>query len=56
MMGETGCGKTFLIRKLSELKNNGDSTKMRILNIHAGTDDQDIIDFIENTQSHLLKS
>ena len=47
MMGETGCGKTFLIRKLSELKNNGNSKKMRILNIHAGTDDQDIINFIE---------
>jgi len=47
MMGETGCGKTFLIRKLSELKNNGDSNRMRILNIHAGTDNQDIINFIE---------
>ena len=32
MMGETGCGKTSLIRKLSELINNGES-KMKILNI-----------------------
>jgi len=47
MMGETGCGKTSLIRKLSELKNNGNADKMKILNIHAGTTDQDIIDFIE---------
>ena len=47
MMGETGCGKTSLIRKLSELKNNGDSSKMRILNVHAGTDDKDIVNFIE---------
>ena len=47
MMGETGCGKTSLIRKLSELINNGEQ-KMAILNIHAGTNNQDIIDFIEN--------
>ncbi len=46
MMGETGCGKTSLIRKLSELKNDGNGDKMKILNIHAGTNDKDIIDFI----------
>ena len=46
MMGETGCGKTSLIRKLSELKNNGNADKMKILNIHAGTNDNDIIKFI----------
>ena len=46
MMGETGCGKTSLIRKLSELKNNGNPKKMRIKNIHAGTNDTDIINFI----------
>ena len=48
MMGETGCGKTSLIRKLSELKNDGNGDKMKILNIHAGTTDKDIIDFITN--------
>ena len=48
MMGETGCGKTSLIRKLSELKNDGEENKMKILNIHAGTNDNDIINFIEN--------
>ena len=47
-MGETGCGKTSLIRKLSEMKNNGESNKMKILNIHAGTNENDIIDFINN--------
>jgi len=47
MMGETGCGKTALIKKLAELKNNGKSDSMKILNIHAGTTDKDIIDFIE---------
>ena len=45
MMGETGCGKTSLIRKLSELMNNGES-KMKILNIHAGIRDQEIVDFL----------
>ena len=47
MMGETGCGKTSLIRKLSEMKNNGDKTKMKILNMHAGTNDNDIITFMK---------
>ena len=46
MMGETGCGKTSLIRKLSEMKNEGDKEKMKILNIHAGTNDEDIINFL----------
>ena len=46
MMGETGCGKTSLIRKLSEMKNNGNADKMKILNIHAGTNDNDIIKFL----------
>ena len=47
MMGETGCGKTALIKKLSQFINFGEE-KMLILNIHAGTDNKDIIDFIEN--------
>ena len=46
MMGETGCGKTYLIRKLSEVLNNGSSKRMKILNIHAGINDKDIEDFI----------
>ena len=46
MMGETGCGKTALIRKLSELTNGGEDDNMKIFNIHAGTSDQDLIDFI----------
>ena len=46
MMGETGCGKTSLIRKLSELMNNGDCNLV-IDNIHAGHTNEDIINFIE---------
>ena len=47
MMGETGCGKTSLIRKLSEFINNGSTDKMKIMNIHAGVNDNDIIKFLE---------
>ena len=43
MMGETGCGKTSLIRMIADLKQN----KMKILNIHAGITDKDIIDFMK---------
>ena len=46
MMGETGCGKTSLIKILSSLLNKGEM-KLKIMNIHAGIKDQDIIDFIE---------
>ena len=46
LMGETGCGKTSLIKKLFELKNYGSHEYLEILNIHAGTNDKDIIDFI----------
>ena len=48
MMGETGCGKTSLIRKLAEMKNDGEAVNMKIMDIHAGTTDNDIIEFIDN--------
>ena len=55
MMGETGCGKTSLIRKLSELINNGESI-MEILNIHAGITDKEIVDFLyENKKNEKNK-
>ena len=43
LMGETGCGKTFLIRTMSKLY----GSKLEILNIHAGTTENDIIGFIQ---------
>jgi len=46
MMGETGCGKTFLIKKLSEMKNEGSLKQIKILNLHTGINDIDIINFI----------
>ena len=45
MMGESGCGKTSLIRKLSEMINDGEC-KIKIKNIRADITDRDIIDFI----------
>ena len=43
LMGETGCGKTFLIRTMSQLS----GTEMKILNVHAGTTEKDIINFLQ---------
>ena len=43
MMGETGCGKTSLIRIISQLL----KSEMKTLNIHAGISDKDIIEFME---------
>ena len=43
MMGETGCGKTSLIRIIANLKD----VTMQILNIHAGIEDKDIIEFLK---------
>ena len=44
MMGETGCGKTSLIRIIATLKD----IKMHIFNIHAGIEDKDIIKFLDD--------
>ncbi|ORX57745.1 hypothetical protein BCR36DRAFT_318513 [Piromyces finnis] len=44
LMGETGCGKTSLIRIIAELKD----IELNSLNIHAGIEDKDIIQFIRN--------
>lgn len=42
MIEETSCRKTSLIRKLSELMNNGER-KMKIMNIKAGINNNNII-------------
>ena len=40
LMGETGCGKTALIKKLYQLLNNGKDENLIVINIHPGiTDD-----------------
>jgi midasin (ATPase involved in ribosome maturation) len=43
LMGETGCGKTFLVRTISKLL----GIDIKILNIHAGVLENDIINFLE---------
>ena len=42
IMGETGCGKTSLIKKLSQILNNGEKL-VKIINIHPGITDEEII-------------
>ena len=46
LMGETGVGKTKLMEILSTLYGNGNS-KWKILQIHAGITDEDIVNFID---------
>ena len=41
IMGETGCGKTALITKLSQLLNNGEKT-VKIIDIHPGTTNENL--------------
>ena len=52
LMGETGCGKTSLIRILYDLQfkyvDQKKDEEMLIYNIHAGITDNDIINFIKN--------
>ena len=45
MIGETGCGKTELIMKLSELINNGES-ELKIMNFHSEITNEDIENFL----------
>ena len=40
-MGETGCGKTLLIKKLSQILNNGEEA-VKIINISTGITDEEI--------------
>ena len=43
LMGETGCGKTFLIKKLNQLLNNGEEN-VEIININPAINDDILID------------
>ena len=46
LMGETGCGKTSLLKMLTIFINYG-VERMKTLNIHAGTNEDDIITFMK---------
>ena len=48
LMGETGCGKTSLIRKLNQLLNNGEEN-LEFINIHPGITD----DFLKKKMSEI---
>ena len=52
MMGETGCGKTTLIEMAFKLINKK-NIEIKKLNIHSGTTDKDIIDFIKNLEKEV---
>ena len=43
LMGETGCGKTLLIKIITQLL----KSEIKTLNIHSGISNQDIINFME---------
>ena len=49
IMGETGCGKTSLIKALANLK----KAEMIIFNIHAGIDNSKILEFVK--ENNLLE-
>ena len=46
-MGETGCGKTALIKKLNQLLNNGEET-LEIININTAINDKILIEEMEH--------
>lgn len=50
IMGSTGCGKTSLIRFLSQIS----GTHLDILNIHAGTSIESISKFVEDAEKWLV--
>ena len=52
LMGETGVGKTKLLEMLTTLYNKGVS-RMKRLQIHAGTTDQKIVEFIEQVNKEV---
>ena len=48
LMGETGCGKTSLIKILANIIFKGYlNSNLKILNIHSGIEDKEIINFID---------
>ena len=55
MIGETGCGKTSLIKMLSLIKNKGENFRMKILNIHQSVDDEEISNFLKKAMEETEK-
>ena len=58
MMGETGCGKTTLIKMALKLINSNakdDKKFLKIMNIHAGITDENIIQFFKQLANEVKK-
>ena len=55
LMGETGIGKTKLLEILASLYGKG-KPMCKTLQIHAGTNDKNIVDFIGNVNNEIKKS
>ena len=54
LMGETGCGKTYLVKMFSLLfSQNAES--FYCLKFHAGITDDDIIDFLKKTKEQVIE-
>ena len=50
LMGETGCGKTLLIKKLYDIMINKSTLKMKVFNFNEEILDEDIVNFINSIQ------
>ena len=55
LMGETGCGKTTLIKKLNQLLNNG-KEKVKIIKIDSSYTDQDFIEKMDTINKEAKNS
>ena len=56
LMGETGCGKTELIKQLMKMLNNGDPNFLITKNMHSGVKENEIIEVIEKAEKKLEES
>ena len=54
IMGETGCGKTSLIKKLNQLLNNGKNL-VYIIKIHPGIKDKDLCESMSKANEKAKK-
>ena len=56
LMGETGCGKTELIRQLIKMLNKGKEEFLIIKTMHSGIKESEIIEIIKEAEKKLEKS
>ena len=56
LMGETGCGKTELIKQLMKMLNNGDSDFLITKNMHSGVQEYEIAEVIEKAEKKIEES